>query len=59
MFGSVTAKEIANALNKAGFGVAEGNVVLKEHIKTVGDHEAEIDLGHGMKTKIKIVVELE
>lgn len=59
LFGSITAKEIMAVLSKAGFSVPEKNIILKEHIKTVGEHEAEIDLGHGMKTKINIVVELE
>jgi large subunit ribosomal protein L9 len=59
LFGSITAKEIMAALGKAGFEVQEKNILLKEHIKTAGEHAAEIDLGHGMKTKINIVVELE
>lgn len=58
LFGSITVKEIGSALKKEGFDVAEKNIILKEHIKTIGDHEAEIDLGHGIRTKIKIVVEL-
>lgn len=59
LFGSITIKEIMSALNKEGFSILEKNIILKEHIKTIGDHEVEIDLGHGIKTKIKIVVELE
>jgi len=58
LFGSITVKNIVSVLSKAGFNVPEKNIHLKEHIKTIGEHEAEIDLGHGMKTKIKIVVEL-
>jgi large subunit ribosomal protein L9 len=58
LFGSITAKDIAEALKKSSHNFAEENIKIKEHIKTVGEHEVEIDLAHGVKTKLKIVVEL-
>lgn len=59
LFGSITAKEIAAALHQEGVNLEEKNILLATHIKTVGEHPVEIDLGHGVKTKINIVVELE
>lgn len=59
LFGSITAKDIQESLKKSGFTFAEENIKIKEHIKAVGEHEVEIDLNHGVKTKIKIVVELD
>lgn len=59
LFGSITSAEIAAALKKEGFNIAEEQILLKAHIKTTSVHPVEIDLENGVKTKINIVVELE
>ena len=56
LYGSVTAKTIAQAIRAKGFDVAPELVNLVNHIKTVGEHEVEIELHPEIKTKIKLVI---
>ncbi|MEG2002816.1 MAG: 50S ribosomal protein L9, partial [Clostridia bacterium] len=42
VFGSITSKEIADAISKQGFVVDKKMVVLKDPIKQVGNYEVEI-----------------
>lgn len=52
VFGSVTKKDIELAL--AEKGLKNVTAELTSHLKTLGEHEVTIDLGEGIKTKIKI-----
>ena len=56
LYGSVTAKTIAQAIRAKGFDVTPELVNLANHIKTVGEHEVEIELHPEIKIKIKLVV---
>ena len=56
LYGSVTAKTIAQGLQAKGFDIAAELVNLKDHIKTVGEREVEIEFHPEVKTKIKVVI---
>lgn len=43
-FGSVTAKEICDALNKQGFQIDKRKIELKEALKTIGNYKINIKL---------------
>ena len=56
LYGAINEKHIAQALQKKQFGIAPEQVNLPNHIKTVGEHEVEIELHPEVKTKVKIIV---
>ncbi len=56
LYGSVNEKSIVAALKAKKIAIKEDQVNLPEHIKTVGEHEVEIELHPEVKTKIKINV---
>lgn len=49
-FGSIGEKDIKKALEKTDIEVAK--VLLEKPLKSLGEHEVEIELGFGIKTKI-------
>lgn len=55
VFGSVTARDIENELRERG--IRNVRVEIDKPLKTLGEHEIQIDLGEGLKTKIKILIE--
>jgi large subunit ribosomal protein L9 len=59
LFGSVTAKDIADALEAQKFQVERRKVQLDEPIRTVGEHEVAVRLHRDVTTHIKVVVEPE
>lgn len=59
LFGSVTAKDIADALEAQKFQVERRKVQLEEPIRTVGEHEVAVRLHRDVTTHIKVVVEPE
>lgn len=56
LFGSVTSRDIAEALKDKGITVDHKKVVLPEPIKTIGYHTIDIKLGSSVTGKIKVVV---
>ncbi len=58
IFGSVTAKEIADTLAKAGYVVDKRKILLKESIKAVGVYTVEIKFLPDTTAKIKLKVEI-
>ncbi len=60
LFGSVTSKEIADAL-KAQFGVEldKHKIVLEESIKQFGEYELKVKFGHEVSGIIHVLVENE
>jgi large subunit ribosomal protein L9 len=56
LYGSVNTKKIVGELAKKKIKIKEDAVNLPEPIKTVGEHEVEIELYPGIKIKIKITV---
>jgi large subunit ribosomal protein L9 len=57
LFGAVTNKDIAEALEKAGFEIEKQQVEVLEPIHTLGEHEALVKLGHGIHATVKVIVE--
>jgi large subunit ribosomal protein L9 len=56
VFGSITDVDMHNALREKGLDVPITN---KHHIKTTGEHILDLDLGDGIKTKLRVLVEPE
>jgi large subunit ribosomal protein L9 len=59
MFGSITAKDIANILKDAGYDIDRKDILLDEPIRALGMYEVDIKLGENVKGKVKIKVEKE
>lgn len=58
-FGSVTGKEIADALEKLGFAIDKKKVELKEPIKTLGNYQVSIRVYPEIVAKITVEVVAE
>ncbi len=56
LYGSINEKKIIHALKEQGIGIKDENIILPQHIKTVGEHEVEIELHPEVKTKVKVLV---
>ena len=56
LFGSVTAKEIAEELKKSGYDVEKKNILLEEPLRKLGRVTVEVKLYPGVRTKINVVV---
>lgn len=56
VFGSVTAQDVSDSLNKAGYDVDKKKVVIANPIKMVGDYEVTLKLAEGITAKITVCV---
>lgn len=56
MFGSVTAKEIAEALSVKGFKIDKKKILLKDAIKNLGVYQVEVKFLPDVFAKIKVEV---
>lgn len=56
MFGSVTTKDIGNALREQGIEIDKRNILLEEPIKSLGEFSVKIKLESGVSADIKVVV---
>ena len=56
LFGSITTLHIANKLNEMGHEINRKKIVLKEPIKSLGDHSVALQLGAGVEAVITVVV---
>jgi large subunit ribosomal protein L9 len=59
LFGSVTAKDIADALEAQKFHIDRRKIQLDEPIRTVGEHKVTLRLHRDVPTEINVVVEPE
>lgn len=59
LFGSVTAKDIAEELKKENLNIDESAIILEKPIKEIGEKEITIELGKNVKAKIILAVEEE
>jgi large subunit ribosomal protein L9 len=59
LFGSVTAKDIAEALEKQNFHIDRRKVILDEPIKTLGEHKVAIRLHREVSIELPVLVEKE
>ncbi len=56
VFGSVTAREIADALSEKGIEIDKKQIVLSSPIKTLGTYELEAKLMAGVSAKFTVTV---
>ncbi|MFZ2976044.1 MAG: 50S ribosomal protein L9 [Candidatus Moraniibacteriota bacterium] len=56
LFGSITAKNIEEALKKEGLNILGNSIIIKQAIKKVGEYEIEIKLSEEIREKIKLEV---
>ena len=59
LFGSVTAKDIAEMLEKQGYNIDRKKIVLDAPIKTLGEHKVAIKLHREVTTEVTVVVNKE
>ncbi|MDE5721765.1 MAG: 50S ribosomal protein L9 [Clostridia bacterium] len=59
VFGSVTAQNIADSLEAAGYAIDKKKVVLTQPLKTVGAYDIDLKFMEGITSKIKVIVESE
>lgn len=59
LFGSVTAKDIADALEAQKFHIERRKIQLDEPIRTLGEHQVTLRLHRDVTMPIKVVVEAE
>lgn len=59
VFGSITNKEIAQAVNKLGYEIDKRTIILKQPIKNVGLYPIEIKLFTNISVKINLAVVAE
>ncbi len=56
LFGSVTTKDIGDALRDQGIEIDKRNIVLEEPIKSLGEFSVKIKLHSGVSADIKVIV---
>lgn len=56
IFGSVTTKEIADAINELGFNVDKKKISLKDTIKNLGEYTVEVKFLPEVLAKVKVTV---
>ena len=56
LFGSVTSKDISDALGAQGMEIDKKDIVLEEPIKSVGELPVKVKVHPGMSAMIKVVV---
>lgn len=56
LFGSVSTKDIAEALEKKGHKIDKKKILLDEHIKALGEYSVGIKLGYDVTGTIKVNV---
>ncbi len=54
LFGSITSKDISEALKREGFSIDKKRIYLEEPIKRVGDYTVDIKLPHDVVAKLNI-----
>ncbi len=59
LFGSVTSKDIAEALEKQGYTIERRKIQLDEPIKTIGDHKVVVRLHKDVTIEIPVSVTKE
>ena len=56
LYGSVTSKDIADAIKQKGYDVDKKSLVLGDAIKGLGEHTITVRLGNGVDAQLKVVV---
>ncbi len=56
LFGSVTTRDIADALAKEGIEIDRKKIVLDEAIKSLGTYQVKVKLPHGIESQVQVEV---
>lgn len=56
LFGSVTAKDVAEALEKLGYSIDRRKIQLEEPIKQLGEHKVPVRLHRAVTTEVTVAV---
>lgn len=56
LFGSITAKQIAEECQKNGLEIPADSIIIKKGIKEIGEHEIEAKLMPNISAKIKLEI---
>lgn len=56
LFGSVTAMDVEALLKDKGFDITRKQIVMGDHIKSIGTHEVPVKLHRDVTATIKVVV---
>jgi large subunit ribosomal protein L9 len=56
IFGSVTAKDIEEALKDKGYDIDRKMIFIDEHIKSLGEFKIKVKLTAGVEAELKIIV---
>jgi large subunit ribosomal protein L9 len=59
LFGSVTSKDLADALEQKGFKIDRRKIQLEEPIKTLGEFQVPVKLHRAVTTNLKVIVTRE
>ena len=60
LFGAITKEEVANALKEQhGIEIDKKHITDKTAIKTIGEHDLDLKLGHGIHAKLHVDVQGE
>ena len=60
LFGAITKDEVAHALQEQhGITIDKKHITDKKAIKTIGEHELDLKLGHGLHAKLHVDVQGE
>jgi large subunit ribosomal protein L9 len=59
LFGSITAKDIAEELKKNSLEIDEKAIVLPKPIKNLGEHKVELKFNHDLKTYFNLSIQGE
>lgn len=59
LFGSVTAKDIAELLEKQGYSIDRKKILLEHPIKTLGEHKVTLKLHREVSVEIPVTVSKE
>ena len=58
LYGAITNKEVAEKLEEKGIEIDKKHIEMNQ-IKSVGEYEVDIKLGHGIHAKLQLIVEGE
>jgi len=56
LFGSVTSKDIGDALHEQGIEIDKRDIILEEPIKSLGEFSVKVKLHSGISADVKVVV---
>ena len=56
LYGSIQPKEILNAIKEKSIDINAENLIIRKQIRSIGEHDIEVNPYHDLSTKIKIIV---